>query len=85
VISRFFIDRPIFASVVSAFIVIAGLAAIRALPVAAYPDILPPEIEVSAFYAGVNSATVAETVYVQSRAGGERPAAPRRPYSWSAC
>jgi len=62
VISRFFIDRPIFASVVSAFIVIAGLAAIRALPVAAYPDILPPEVEVSAFYPGANSATVAETV-----------------------
>ena len=61
-ISRFFIDRPIFASVVSAFIVIAGLAAIRALPVTAYPDILPPEVEVTAFYPGANSATVAETV-----------------------
>ena len=61
-ISRFFIDRPIFASVVSAFIVIAGLAAIRALPVAAYPDILPPEVEVTAFYPGANAATVAETV-----------------------
>ena len=61
-ISRFFIDRPIFASVVSAFIVIAGLAAIRALPVAAYPDILPPEVEVSAFYPGANAATIAETV-----------------------
>ena len=61
-ISRFFIDRPIFASVVSAFIVIAGLAAIRALPVAAYPDILPPEVEVAAFYPGANSATIAETV-----------------------
>ena len=61
-ISRFFIDRPIFASVVSAFIVIAGLAAIRALPVAAYPDILPPEVEVTASYPGANSQTVAETV-----------------------
>ena len=61
-ISRFFIDRPIFASVVSAFIVIAGLAAIRALPVAAYPAILPPEVEVTAFYPGANSQTVAETV-----------------------
>ena len=61
-ISRFFIVRPIFASVVSAFIVIAGLAAIRALPVTAYPDILPPEVEVTAFYPGANSATVAETV-----------------------
>jgi multidrug efflux pump subunit AcrB len=43
VISRFFIDRPIFASVLSAFIVISCLAALRVLPVSQYPDILPPE------------------------------------------
>ena len=43
-ISRYFIDRPIFASVISAFIVIAGLAALRVLPVAQYPNILPPEV-----------------------------------------
>ena len=61
-ISRFFIDRPIFASVLSAFIVIAGLAALRALPVAQYPDILPPEVELQAFYPGANAETVAETV-----------------------
>jgi len=62
VISRFFIDRPIFASVLSAFIVIAGLAALRALPVAQYPDILPPEVDLQAFYPGANAETVAETV-----------------------
>ena len=61
-ISRFFIDRPIFASVLSAFIVIAGLAALRVLPVAQYPDILPPQVDVSAFYPGANAETVAETV-----------------------
>ena len=61
-ISRFFIDRPIFASVLSAFIVIAGLAALRVLPVAQYPDILPPEVDLQAFYPGANAETVAETV-----------------------
>ncbi len=61
-ISHFFIDRPIFASVLSAFIVIAGLAALRVLPVAQYPDILPPEVDLQAFYPGANAETVAETV-----------------------
>jgi HAE1 family hydrophobic/amphiphilic exporter-1/multidrug efflux pump len=60
--SRFFIDRPIFASVLSAFIVIAGLAALRVLPVAQYPNILPPEVDLQAFYPGANAETVAETV-----------------------
>jgi HAE1 family hydrophobic/amphiphilic exporter-1/multidrug efflux pump len=62
VISSFFIDRPIFASVLSAFIVIAGLAALRVLPVAQYPDILPPEVDLQAFYPGANAETVAGTV-----------------------
>jgi HAE1 family hydrophobic/amphiphilic exporter-1/multidrug efflux pump len=62
VISGYFIDRPIFASVISAFIVIAGLAALRVLPVAQYPDILPPEVSVRAFYPGANAETVAQTV-----------------------
>jgi len=62
VISGYFIDRPIFASVISAFILIAGLAALRALPVAQYPDILPPQVEVNAFYPGANAETVAQTV-----------------------
>ncbi|MCE3284435.1 MAG: transporter [Steroidobacteraceae bacterium] len=61
-ISSYFIDRPIFASVISAFIVIAGLAALRVLPVAQYPDILPPQVEVQAFYPGANAETVAQTV-----------------------
>ncbi|HET9694420.1 MAG TPA: multidrug efflux RND transporter permease subunit [Steroidobacteraceae bacterium] len=61
-ISSYFIDRPIFASVISAFIVIAGLAALRVLPIAQYPDILPPQVEVQAFYPGANAETVAQTV-----------------------
>ena len=42
-ISRFFIDRPIFATVISIVILLAGLAAMTALPVAQYPQILPPQ------------------------------------------
>ena len=61
-ISSHFIDRPIFASVISAFIVLAGLAALSVLPVAQYPDILPPQVEVLAFYPGANAETVAQTV-----------------------
>ena len=44
--SRFFIDKPIFATVVSIFIVLAGLAAMRNLPIAQYPDIAPPVVTV---------------------------------------
>ena len=60
--SRFFITRPIFACVISAFIVIAGLAGMRALPVSAYPNIIPPQVTVSATYPGATAETIAETV-----------------------
>jgi len=62
VISNFFIDRPLFATVVSAFIVIAGLAAFRELPVAMYPNIAPPQISVSTFYPGASADVIAVTV-----------------------
>ncbi len=71
-ISGYFIDRPIFASVISAFIVIAGLAALRVLPVAQYPDILPPEVEVQAFYPGANAETVAADGRDAARPGHQR-------------
>jgi hydrophobe/amphiphile efflux-1 (HAE1) family protein len=58
-ISRFFIDRPIFAAVISIFVVIAGLAAMRVLPIAQYPEIAPPVVTVRAIYPGA-SATVLE-------------------------
>src|SRR5688572_16188439 len=61
-ISKFFITRPIFACVISAFIVIAGLGGIRALPISAYPDIIPPMVTVSATYPGATAETIAETV-----------------------
>ncbi|MDY0041387.1 MAG: efflux RND transporter permease subunit, partial [Desulforhabdus sp.] len=60
--SRFFIDRPIFAAVVSIIIVIAGLVTFRKLPIAQYPDVLPPTVVVSASYPGANAKVVAQTV-----------------------
>jgi multidrug efflux pump len=62
VISNYFIDRPLFATVVSAFIVIAGLAAFRSLPVALYPDITPPQVSVTTVYPGASADVIAETV-----------------------
>src|SRR5687768_8891683 len=61
-ISRFFIDRPIFAAVLSIFIVIAGLAAMRVLPIAQYPEIAPPVVTVRAIYPGASAAVVEQTV-----------------------
>ncbi len=61
-ISKFFIDRPVFASVLSIVIVIAGLVSMRALPIAQYPQIVPPEISVTATYPGANAQVIAETV-----------------------
>jgi len=60
--SAFFINRPIFATVVSIIIVIAGMVTLGTLPVAQYPEITPPTVEVSATYPGANARVVAETV-----------------------
>src|SRR4051812_1047340 len=60
--SRFFIDRPIFASVLSIIITLAGGIAVLALPIAQYPEITPPTGEVSAYYPGANAQVVADTV-----------------------
>ena len=60
--SRFFIDRPIFASVLSIIITLAGGITACTLPVAQYPEITPPTVEVSAYYPGANAQVVADTV-----------------------
>ncbi|WP_435016751.1 efflux RND transporter permease subunit [Tundrisphaera sp. TA3] len=60
--SRFFIDRPIFASVLSIIITLAGGISVGALPVSQYPDITPPTVEVSGYYPGANAKVVADTV-----------------------
>jgi multidrug efflux pump len=62
VIARFFVDRPIFATVISVVIVLAGFVAVWTLPVAQYPDVTPPTVQVTAFYPGANSLTVRDTV-----------------------
>ena len=60
--SRFFIHRPIFATVISIVIVLAGLAAGRVLPISHYPDIAPPTVIVSATYPGASTETLIRTV-----------------------
>lgn len=60
--SHFFIDRPIFAAVISIIISIAGLVAMLALPIAQFPEITPPQIMVTANYPGADASTVAQNV-----------------------
>ena len=59
---HFFIDRPIFAAVVSILITIAGLVALPMLPIGQYPEIAPPTVVVTATYPGATAETLAETV-----------------------
>ncbi len=61
-ISRFFIERPIFASVLSIVITLAGALAVTVLPVAQYPEITPPTVQVTAAYPGANAQLVLDTV-----------------------
>ncbi|RJG41054.1 multidrug efflux RND transporter permease subunit [Mesorhizobium sp. DCY119] len=60
--SRFFVDRPVFAGVLSVLILIGGLLGLRALPISEYPDVVPPSIVVRAQYPGANPTVIAETV-----------------------
>ncbi|MFP5078024.1 efflux RND transporter permease subunit [Rhizobium sp. YIM 134829] len=61
-ISRFFVDRPVFAGVLSVLILVAGLLGMRALPISEYPDVVPPSIVVRGTYPGANPKVIAETV-----------------------
>jgi multidrug efflux pump len=60
--ARFFIDRPIFAAVLSILFLVAGLLAIPALPLSEYPDVAPPTVQVRAVYPGANPTTISQTV-----------------------
>lgn len=60
--SRFFIDRPIFASVLSIIIVVIGLVALQTLPIAQFPQITPPMVQIDADYPGASAEVVAEAV-----------------------
>lgn len=62
--SKFFINRPIFATVLAILMILAGLITVKSLPVAQYPDITPPTVFVMANYPGADAQTVAETVGV---------------------
>ncbi len=61
-ISKFFINKPVFASVLSIIIVVAGLGALRILAVEQYPQIVPPEVAVTTFYPGASAEVIADTV-----------------------
>src|SRR4051812_42938971 len=61
-LSKFFIDRPIFAAVISVLIFVAGLLALRAMPISEYPEVVPPSVVVRAQYPGANPKVIAETV-----------------------
>src|ERR1700737_2689680 len=59
---HFFIDRPIFAGVISIVITLVGIIALSTLPIAQYPEIAPPTIQVTTNYPGANAKVVSETV-----------------------
>src|SRR3989442_14999347 len=61
-LSKFFIDRPIFAGVLSLLVFLGGLIAVRSLPISEYPEVVPPSIVVRANYPGANPKVIAETV-----------------------
>lgn len=59
---KFFINRPIFATVLALILIVAGLVTLDILPISQYPEITPPTVQVSAVYPGANAETVAQTV-----------------------
>ena len=70
--SKFFINRPKFAFVISIVITLAGVLALMGLPVAQFPEITPPTVSVSTQYAGASAEVVEQTVAAPDRAGGQR-------------
>ena len=61
-LTHFFIDRPRFAAVLSTFVTLLGLGALAVLPVAQYPEVVPPTVQVTTTYPGASAETVARTV-----------------------
>src|ERR1700735_3017284 len=61
-LTHFFIERPRFATVLSAFVTLLGLGALAILPVAQYPEIVPPTVQITTLYPGASADTVARTV-----------------------
>ena len=71
-ISKFFIERPIFANVIAFVTIIIGVVFLYRLPVAQYPQIVPPTIQVTTRYPGASAEVVAATIGVPHRTGGKR-------------
>ena len=71
-LARYFIDRPVFAGVAAIIVVIAGLVAAAILPLAQYPDIVPPTVVVSTNYPGASAETIARTVAAPDRGAAFR-------------
>ena len=61
-LAHIFIDRPILATVLSVFVTLIGLGALAILPVAQYPEIVPPTVQITTIYPGASAETVARTV-----------------------
>ena len=61
-LAHFFIDHPRFAAVINIFVMLFGLAAMSQLPVAQYPDIVPPTVQITTVYPGASAETVSKTV-----------------------
>src|SRR5215469_8289856 len=61
-VAHFFIDRPIFATVLSVFVTLVGLGALAILPIAQYPEIVPPTVQITTIYPGASAETVSRTV-----------------------
>ena len=61
-LARFFVDRPIFATVISIVIILIGLVALNGLPIAQYPEVVPPTVSISTTYPGASAKVVADTV-----------------------
>ena len=61
-LSRFFLDRPVFAWVIAIILMVLGCLAIYNLPISQYPPIAPPSISIAAFYAGASAETVENSV-----------------------
>ena len=69
--SRFFVHRPVFARVIAILIMLAGVLAIRTLPVGQYPDVAPPAVKISATYTGASAET--RNSVTGDRAAAHRP------------
>ncbi|VFT76707.1 RND efflux system, inner membrane transporter CmeB [Klebsiella aerogenes] len=71
--SRFFVRRPVFAWVIAILIMLAGVLAIRTLPVGQYPDVAPPAVKISATYTGASAENPGEQRHPGHRAAAYRP------------